>query len=559
MTSISVYLERASRTFTWSQRPNKVISGVILLFVFWLWVTLYLQPQILQALLSASFPLSSALNGFGSSKLTSSYFHFLIPSGEPSSPLCRTALSAAALNYPSPMIFNWEADFNSSGVLDGGRHVAKINAVAWWLFNLDSSHDNDLVFVVEGNDTWFQLRPEALIQRYHDINSRSDKRLRRIYGKSFKQRIVFSAQKQCAGRENDRSCLAVPPSELPSDVYGPKTDQLIEGDANPYALVRPRHLSSASIIGPVGKLRALYQKAQSELEKQQYSSETAVFAEIFGEQESCRERSRVKTGLLQRVSSMVSRNGRADKSKASSNPPECLDCDYGIGLDYRGELLSPTISSEQDDFVSITFENKDSTRDAAVTAGSRRTASLPLDVRHSTPPFWTPDYSGETNLPDKSWAETALLTNVWSTTVPAAIRLEAPHHQKGSSRSSPLWRKLWFIKHLRALCVAHAKSFRMPFAVLRRPAPYPQGDVHEYWSLVEGYGGVKVVLHLDLNETTSRNKWLVWEDICPSPDEVFGDGHKFRTPIYHLPLDVNAQARQVAEWKKRLQEEHRGH
>ena len=127
--------------------------------------------------------------------IKSNFFHLVIPAS--SAGFCRTLFSAGALNYPTPRIVNWEKEFKDPEKLDGGFHLAKIEGVLDFLQKLDDSHRHELVFIPDGLDTWFQLRPEVLISRYNAIRKRLEKRTWPRYGLSYDQGIVFSAQNSC--------------------------------------------------------------------------------------------------------------------------------------------------------------------------------------------------------------------------------------------------------------------------------------------------------------------------------------------------------------------------
>lgn len=125
--------------------------------------------------------------------------HVLIPASRPDVNLCKALISAGILNYPSPVIINWNQSFDDPGLVEGGSHLAKISGVHEYVANLDGSHDEDLVLMVDGYDLWFQLRPQTLVDRYFDINRRADKRISSELGldaatKGIRQEIIFGCQ-----------------------------------------------------------------------------------------------------------------------------------------------------------------------------------------------------------------------------------------------------------------------------------------------------------------------------------------------------------------------------
>jgi hypothetical protein len=464
--------------------------------------------------------------------LSSQYFHFLIPAASGSLGFCRTLYTAGALNYPTPRIINWDKKFDKPDKLEGGFSVAKIDAVLDFLKKLGNDVDHELVYIVGGYDTWFQLRPEVLIQRYHAVNERARKVVWPRYGLKYRQTIVFSAQKHCEAGPDAWSCIAVPPSNLPADLYGQGTDNLQQDSINPYGEMRPRYLNSGSIIGPVGAMKALYEYAHSKTKDKSYTSDQEVFAEIFGEQEYYREMERSKNGRTDKKDAQDPRTG---KFTGEMTDLHCEKCQFGIGLDYRGELGAPLIHSEVD-YEHIEFG-----------AYGAQKHKLAEDIRDSTPPFWTPDYSGETRLPRTSWGELALFSNRLSGVTPVTSSWPT------ASNTTESWHRMWYQArgHLRTLAEAHAKSFRVPFAVVHTDAKEDQeATITEYWGRNDGYGGAR------LHETSGLpGVWRQWDDLCGKEDmgqEIFGDGRgAFQCPVHYLYWNAEHAKSQLETWHQR--------
>ncbi|ETN44481.1 uncharacterized protein HMPREF1541_10151 [Cyphellophora europaea CBS 101466] len=497
------------------------MAKIAALFIpFWL-LLLYLnfhRPKVSSNVLSTSSP--GAL-------VSSTFLHFLIPASSGSVPFCRTLFSAGALNYPTPRIINWDKKFDDPNKRDGGYHLAKINGVLDFLKKLGGGSDHELALIVDGQDTWFQLRPEVLLERYHAINQQARKRVWPRYGLKYEQHVIFSAQKNCDGNPTKWSCTAVPPSILPADIYGPGTDMPGDNLMNPWQNYRPRFLNTASIIGPVGALKPLFEYAKWKIDNGNFSDDQEIFCEIFGEQEFRRE--------------MVLAN--SDRSPDDKNDPRngisngtmidlaCDECQFGIGLDYRNELTMPTIYAEP----SLEY-----------TKFEGRNQKLDPIIKRSTPPYWTPDYSGETRLPEKSWSEVALHTNYHTGVTPAAT-----HHQPGTNVSSSDWIRQWYQPHLRALVSGHAKSFRIPFAVIA-----VNGKTQEYWGPNDGYGGVR--LH-DTNGMPGH--WRQWDELCGGEEvgqQVFADGKgRYRCPVYFLYWNAEHAQHQLDTYDEMKAEEQR--
>ena len=184
------------------------------------------------------------------------HVHLLVPASNPDPNLCKVVVSAAILGYPAAQAINWGMEFNDTKLSHGGSHLAKISGVLSYLQQLTPDQDDDLVVMVDGYDTWFQLRPQTLLDRYFSINRRANARLRKELGSrtvdkhNIKQDIVFSSQKHCwPGGPEDPNCYALPPSTLPVDAFGNGTDTDIGNKANPYIKFRPRYLNSGVAIG----------------------------------------------------------------------------------------------------------------------------------------------------------------------------------------------------------------------------------------------------------------------------------------------------------------------
>lgn len=450
------------------------------------------------------------------SQIKSNFFHLVIPGS--SAGFCRTLFSAGALNYPTPRIVNWDKKFEDSEKLDGGFHLAKIEGVNDFLQKLDGSHHHELVYIPDGLDTWFQLRPEVLIQRYNDLRHRLEQRTWPRYGLKYDQTIIFSAQKKCEAGENAFPCSMVPPAALPEGSYG-------DGIAS------PRYLNSGSIMGSVGALKALFEHAKWKSEQRKYSSDQEVFAEIFGDQEYHREKVLFENPEAANATDPNDpRNGRVHEPTTKL---PCDACQFGIGLDYWGELSTPATDFE-DSLIPINY---------AEDAANFADFTVPEDISESTPPFWTPDYSGEVQLPSKPWSEVGLITNRYSGIRPVTI------HHGATADASKLWQRNWHFPYLRTLTSAHAKSMRIPFAVVKDD----EGQVREYWGPNDGFGGARV------HETSGLpGQWKQWDELCGGDEvanDIFADNlGAYKNPIYYLYWDGNRQGDQIKTWQDRMDE-----
>jgi hypothetical protein len=483
------------------------------------------------------------------------YFHLLIPANEGSSDFCKTIFSAAALDYPTPRVINWGKEYEDPDIAYGGAHIAKIEGILGFLRQLGPKSDSELVLIVDGYDTWFQLRPSVLIDRYHAINDRANARIASRMGSEairslddpIGQSVVFAAQKRCwPATQDDPECYAVPESDLPTDVYGPLTDRDSGDQEAPFRKYRQRYLNSGTIMGPVGDLKRIFDAAldKAKVQSAETGSDQAAFAAVFGEQEYQREviRARNLTGV-QKFSARFYRDSRDDVLAAhpTHKRPDLKDdvATFGIGLDYRGELSLPTVFSE-DDAVWLKYSSASSVREAAQKAGvpapdPPRVGHLAEDIKESTPPFWTADYTGQTPVPDKDWSEVNIFTNLWTGISPVTVHHNA-RAQGLKSRIKTTWSDTWFHPYLRELLKTKANGFRAPVAVSRG---------QEWWGPIDERGGIRIEIG------SLPGDWANWErdDICGTSEianEVLQDKRgPWRNPIYYLPWANDDQQREI--------------
>ena len=489
-----------------------------------------------------------------------SYFHVLLSANEGSPDLCKTLFSAAALDYPSPRLINWGEDYKDLDVAYGGAHIAKIEGILGYLHQLGEPSDHELALIVDGYDTWFQLRSSVLIDRYHAINERADRRvLARMgwgamnkTGVPIRHSIVFAAQKRCyPATADDPECYAVPESDLPSDTYGPTTDRESDQLDSAYSKYRPRYLNSDTIMGTVKELRRTFEAALVVAKEMpaETGSDQGAFATIFGQQEYMRE-------VIRRDNLTSWQNftanffpGQSDRIPADHpthnlmEPVEGVSYEYGISLDYRGELSLPTVFSEHD-AVWLEYSSASSIREAAQRAGvpapdPPRVHHLSQDIKNSTPPFWTADYTGQTPVPDKDWSEVKLFTNVWTGISPVTI-----HHNSRlsgvKSRIRTSWEDTWFFPYLRDLLVTKAIAYRMPAAVSRG---------QEWWAPIDERGGFRVEMGIQ------PGHWLNWDadTVCGTSEianEVLRDRRgPWKNPVYYLSWVYEEALEALDRWQ----------
>jgi hypothetical protein len=472
--------------------------------------------------------------------------HILIPASKEDPNLCKVLLSAAILGYPSPVIINWDKHFVDDSLVEGGSHLAKISGVEHYLASLDSSHDDDLVLLVDGFDIWFQLRPQTLLDRYFDINRRADARIRTELGRAadthnIRQEIIFGCQKRCwPWTFNDPPCYAVPQSSLPSDIYGLDTDTDVGNEENPYIKYRQRFLNSGVALGKLSAMRKLFGQALVLAgQERNFGSDQYIFSHIFGDQELWREI--VRRGSLPLVQRIQLKLGLLDLSK--NYPNEHLEevqkkaanrkdgnFEFGIGVDHESLIGLNTVFAE-DDTEWLLFANEKNLQNALTDHGIDPKTSyakgIDADIANSLPPFWT--FSHEKDVPrTKSWAEVTLLTNIWTGHSPAIIHHNA-HRNGMKSLRSTWWPYIWFFEHSRTLLDAHIYAPVVSIAF----AGYDDESRRDWWPYDIWKGGAR---NGNASVGTSGDtSWIRFDDICREhTQELFRDGKgPWELPLVH--------------------------
>lgn len=329
---------------------------------------------------------------------------------------------------------------------------------------------------MDAYDIWFQLPAEVLISRYHGINKKANKRLRRRLGstavkaESLQQTIIFGAGKRCAPNQmHTIGCYPIPASPLPDDLYGSNTDTVM--GRNKYSSHKQRYLNSGYIIGPVSDMRRLFARAWSKVEAlhsdqdlwdngshgsdfMYHGSDQSIFAEILGEQEYQREVMRRRHQLRSPLSrtpptylegTVISDILNPPFTHQPGTPKPGKPDEFGIGLDYFSELGHQTVNTEEDIHYltfSKSIDEQLKERKGLFDCPSRVTGSLPEDVLNSNA---YPDREEEERQ-EYAWHDRSLLTNVCLNTVPVMI-----HHNGDKGARGWQWPMTWMQSEAREL------------------------------------------------------------------------------------------------------------
>lgn len=503
---------------------------------------------------------------------TNPSLHLIIRGSEKTVSLCRTVSSALLLNYPQPVVAHLEKQPNiGKGTLP--RRTNAILAINTYLTETTDMKDDDVVMIVDSSDSWFQLPPDVILRRFHNILRENNRRLRRKYGyvqvdngqsdgvpkfmQKFSQRILFGASKFCWPiRQNDPACLAVPFSTLPPDVYGPYTDISRKLTTN-----RPRWLNSGTLIGLAGDVHLLYSHlAEVSRKSDVLVDEWRLLEQTFGEQEYVRELDRQTTtpSWLVRLGEIAGIIDKPDISQATMKVVPGKRYDYGIGLDYKSQLFF-SIAHSQGDIEWVRYDNLTQMTHAQVMHFVPRETriNLPLDVADSANPFAprpqstlpkpvTPPFNSTwdtlPNFQHNSWRTIPLVTNVHSASVPALLQMNGVD----TVRNPFWWGMMWYPPFSRSLLRNRMRSFN--------------GSVVSKTSLSSGGSSESWNLHSGESDTFSQ--WTALEEVCENlGNTVTGDhnhilgleSNQDKQP--NLPKDRRLGVFVVAKEKEKKDEE----
>ncbi|CAG8970891.1 hypothetical protein HYALB_00000870 [Hymenoscyphus albidus] len=417
--------------------------------------------------------------------------------------LCKCLLSAAVLNYPPPVVVNYDRNFTQRrNVTQEGK-----SRNAQDIYDFLSSKEvgeSDLVLIVS-EETWLQLPPDITIKRFLRANQEASARLQDEYGKlgkgnstsKYVQNVIFGATKVCAYRgECDpwTTELDLPQSPLASDIYGEKTDfDVYSQSTDPidYSFNRPRFLAASTVMGKASDLLTIYDTAMKMphyLPWPEYDTQ-APLAYLYMYQEILRQ--------------------------------YCdTDCfrPHGMGVDYYSSLFQMMDEAENDIrflkfnqsiiVASPSKIEKDSFKDPITLPSDLDNFKQGPFALHS-PKLHNALRNIEKNgelpaLEDLSWSEIPLATNIIvpGTGVPSMLnfhrlaREERSHHPP-ERLLDKWWSQMWFHEHAKALMEKYTSTSGDAWA-----AGEAERGGREWWNMRGGKGGV----------WTGRGAWFSWEE-----------------------------------------------
>ncbi|OJD12545.1 hypothetical protein AJ78_06872 [Emergomyces pasteurianus Ep9510] len=582
-----VHLSMVSRSLRRSRRTKTLwgIAGVMLLLLFLSRTGLrsIVLPDIselypTQPVTSfAGGDISPAINhppprlnedGTFASGTTNSHpsFHLIIRGSQKNPGICRTIFSAMVLNYPPPTVLDMDDPTPEEGKPKLGK-LDKPLVMHSYLTKSTHMKDDDVILIIDDSETWFQLPPQIMLQRFHDMLIKNDEKLRWRYGsvpvkltknadlgsftstQRYSQRVIFAADKVCRpNRPYDASCYAVPYSTLPPDIFGPLTDAGTSEDHN-----RPRWLNSGSLIGLVGDVKRLYERA-AEINSiaRIPRDEQDVLAQIFGEQEYARELDRrfTRPNWYIRMGELFGIIPRIDISRIFVSLTPGRRYEFAISLDYKSQLFFTMSPHSHYNLEWLNYNNLSQVSSAQLIHRVPRESrlNLPEDISKCENPF-NPPHPLTTQIPppynssvdylpspeNESWFTIPLATDVHSTSVPALLQANIPSSPATQLDPNPdllhvLWQRMWYHPWSRALLRKYMRASQGPIAAHAAM----QGGGTAGWDTRGGSGGV----------WTGNDEWVDWTTMCKQTEEgVFGDdgfgkwgeelGFDYQAPVYN--------------------------
>jgi hypothetical protein len=395
------------------------------------------------------------------------------------------------------------------------------------------NREKDVVIIVDGHDTWFQLRPDVMLERFFEINRRANNRVVQKMGQApmdsggIKHRIVFGAQRACSATSDDPACYAIPPNPLGSKIYG--KEQKSE-----------RYLSSSFIMGELGALHSLYERARWHWDKNRANSTVqGVMSFIYGEQEFQREliyKRYNPSGFFTKTMRYLGwmDGGILGAHPTRKRPTSMGQAEFGISLDYELLLSSSTEGGKDLNFlVRKNTANMTTIRLEAGVSVATSIYNLPSDILRSLEPFWARNPS-KTLPQELDWEDTSLYTNLWTGAVPATIQHASPRGNETEAAAATNlrhtgWTKMWFQPHVRTMLDEHVNEPYRAFAVLQSEE---EGET-AWWPFHMFKWRIR---DHDASGDTERKEWLAWANFCDGDGiekEVFADGKPaWKAPRY---------------------------
>jgi hypothetical protein len=466
-----------------------------------------------------------------------------MPAEKDTDAFCKTTLSAMLLNFPPPTIVN----FRQKSQDDLQKAKDTLHGTWQYLNSGKYVQDEDLVLIVDGEMSWFQLPSDVIIKQYTTVLEDANMRLRKKYGmnkdgyQKYNQTIVFGAEKVC--QEQDAGCKSAPDSIMPSNLYGKEESFNIADQP-------ARYLNSKMIMGPARDLKVLYRAALGKLDIMHEHKPTlkSVFATIFAEQQLSRDDVEKRPfGASAKFKALFEgTNAKPEPRNQAQSTTDHRRHEFSIGLDYTHTLFQPFAYCTDDELVPLMHSN------ATILASfQHRTAwtkhlALPPSLEASHPPFWRPDLKKNNPSPDSNkaayiddlsfdkkldflpkrntpWSNVPLVHNTYTGAIPAILFADV---DTNGPKANISFHQLWYSPFKRALL---RKYLRAHQSALGYHESLVGGD--RSWDTRGGRGGV----------WTGDEVWLEWGE----SDGVCGK-RKQRESVFEGDVEVKDET--VDDW-----------
>ncbi|KAF1813843.1 hypothetical protein P152DRAFT_481042 [Eremomyces bilateralis CBS 781.70] len=507
--------------------------------------------------------------------------HVLVTSNDRNVLQCRQMLSSFAADYPPlTMVASIETPPDDVSSNHSGTGIPRIQALHRYFEREKSIRDNDLLLILDGHNSLFQLPPDVLKKQYSQVVEAGNTRSRDRYGPEkmlrgisltaakYSQSVIFAASKSC--EENaieDLACAAAPePPEFPSPIANKTVVADFHGIYKP-----PRFLHSTMFMGPARHIRTLVKAAvdRAERNSELSISDQMLFASLFGQQELAREQSRHAStrspwstfmeGLFPSKNAFEYRHEKIETPKPAQLNPD-VDYELAIGLDYSGALfqtvspdfpeelayiehtlingdelsLPPSLSTSKPPFANLIPQTPIIAREHDIQSLLIKPFSPPQD--HPAPPTPDDEHPSITDTtpvkpdPLTSWAALELATNTFTKAVPAIINT-SPADRPGPEQPDD-WERMWYHPHLRAILEQYMKrgfggsryaKERMELVKLMANGGIPNPFLENLYGPTSGIhdrggrGGV----------WTDTGLWQAWGAVCTASEfaeGLFPDG-----------------------------------
>ncbi|KXT03211.1 hypothetical protein AC578_4766 [Pseudocercospora eumusae] len=407
------------------------------------------------------------------------YLQIILPTQLNTTESCKTLLTGAVLNYPSPWVVNWQEQHDEQGNMVDPT-LAKLESIFNLLKDKSPKHENDTAVVLANANVWFQLRPEVLLSRYWDLQHAETQSLKKNYDDttlrmgSIKPKVLITAQNACQSMHSEGSgCIAFQAPDKP-----------------------PRYISHSLLIGKFSDLRIIYRhavaRARAALAAHEAVDEHSIFAHLYSQQESHRK----------------SLPKRAALDIELDHDHETYRKDFGLYADSSGSLSYTASTNSLSD--EATWVHHDPLKGASKN-------SLPKDISSSPPPFWT-IFGSNPKWSSRPWTSVPFLMNKSANKIPALIQRAA---DADPSFASVWYERLWFHPHGRELLDHYAFTLYVPSAILRDKW---NGDKEmRFWPPVFAKPGFETDDNKFQKWANKKGEGICGKDVADS-EQIFLDG-----------------------------------